>query len=194
MYDCDLFLASIVDLLRKRTSVPWWRLGLCLKSYQNSMLTCINTLYIGIQSRYSEFPTDWTIRDSNPAGGELFPPSLKRPDRFCGLQFPVQWTSGGSFSCRQWAGPCRLSLTPSSADVQNEWSFISNSPVCLHGVCRENRFLTYNLSESSGRWSVSLSGQQHGSGSYFVTSNHASHTPKLQHFEVRWVFHRLYIC
>jgi len=155
MCDCDLFLASMTDLLREWTSVPWWRLGLCLKAYQNSMSACITTLHVWIQSRCSELPTDWKIRDSNSAGGQLFSPSLKPPDRLCGLQSFL-------FSGHRGA-PSPVDKGPGHADYHSLHlalifrmsGTISPIPLCAYMACvGENHILTYNLSESSDRWSV----------------------------------------
>ena len=130
----DLFLSSITGLLRKWTLLPWWRMGLCLKACQNSMSACIKTLYVGIKSRYSELSTDWTIWDSNPAGGELFSPSLKRTDWLCGLQIFLFSRYRGAPS-QEDKGSGRVDYHSLHLALMFRMrGAISPIPLCLHGM------------------------------------------------------------
>jgi hypothetical protein len=121
---------------------------------------CINTLHVGIHNRYSELPTEWTIRDSNPAGGKLFSPSLKRPDRPFGLQCFL-FSGHRDAPYPEDKGPGHAVYHSLHLALISRMSgAISPFSLCAYmALVGENHFLTYNLSESNGRLSVSLPGQ-----------------------------------
>jgi hypothetical protein len=89
-----------------------------------------DTLWTGIAQSVWGFATGWTVRGSNPGGGEIF---LTRPDRSWGpssllyngyLVFP-----GGKV-----AGAWRWPPTPSTAEVKERVQLHLYSPVGLCGL------------------------------------------------------------
>jgi hypothetical protein len=69
--------------------------------------------------------TGWTVRGSNPGGGEIF---RTRPDRPWGppsLLYNGYWVFPGGKTVGAWCWP----PTPPSAEVENEWSYTSTPPL-----------------------------------------------------------------
>jgi len=84
----------------------------------------------------------WMVQGSNPNTAKrfllLFSP--KSPDRLCGPPRPL--SNGYQVLPRgglvKQAGYEVNHSPPSSAMFKNEWSYTFTSPVCLHGMDREN--------------------------------------------------------
>jgi hypothetical protein len=84
---------------------------------------------------------------SNPGRGKRFFSSPKRPDQLCdshGLLFNEYW---GSFLGVKWPGHEVSHWSQSSGEVENEWSYTSATPTCLHGV-EGKKLLCCNISKS----------------------------------------------
>jgi hypothetical protein len=89
---------------------------------------------------HSDSGMDWTVRRSNTGRANRFFSSPKRSHRHWG---PPNLLFNGYHYC--FPGVKRLEREvghshPSSAQVKNEWSYISASPLYLHSVDRDNFF------------------------------------------------------
>jgi len=68
-----------------------------------------------------------------PVEARDFFPSPKHPDRLW-TPLTIQFNGTGV----RWVGRDIDHSPSSSAEVKNEWSYTSTSPICLHGMDREN--------------------------------------------------------
>ena len=51
-----------------------------------------------------------------------------------------------------WVGHEVDHLSPSSANVKNEWSYMSTASTCLHGVDRDNFTITFIILNHGTEW------------------------------------------
>jgi len=51
---------------------------------------------------------------------------------------PIQWVTATLSSGVKQLGHYADWLHPPSAGVKNDWSYVSTSPICLHGMYRKN--------------------------------------------------------
>jgi hypothetical protein len=82
-------------------------------------------VWVGIALSVLRLATDWTIRGSNPGGGEIFRRGT----------YPASCTMGtGSFPGVKRSGRGADQTPPSSAEVTNEYSYTSTPPLDLRGL------------------------------------------------------------
>jgi hypothetical protein len=87
-------------------------------------------------SQYSEWSTEWRVRDSNP-GREKYFSLLQNVPIGCGTP-PASSGYQGSFPRLRLLGREVGDSSAPSAEAKNEWSYTSRLPVCLPGVRRDN--------------------------------------------------------
>ena len=59
---------------------------------------------------------------------------------------PIQWVATGVLCRVRRQGPEAGHSPASSAEVENQWSYTSTPPVCLHGVDRDSLTFTFTFS------------------------------------------------
>ena len=95
-------------------------------------------VFVCLHDRYTAYAAGWTIRGLNPDGGSRFYCTSKRLDRL--WAHPVSYSMDtGDFSLgEKRRGRESDHLPLFSAEVKNDWSYISTPLVCLRGVYRDN--------------------------------------------------------
>ena len=97
-----------------------------------------------------EAATGWTVWPSNPGKNNGFFSLLKHPGRLWGRRNLVFSEYEGVFSGLKRPGHDVNHLLPSSAEINNGYSYTSTLLLSLHGVYRETFTFAINLSKPTG--------------------------------------------
>jgi hypothetical protein len=113
------------------------RMHLLIPSFCKIFYWC---LWAGIAQSVQRLTTGWTVRGSNPGGGEIF---LTRPDRTWGPH-SLLYNGYRVFSVGKAAGAWRWPPTPSSAEVKERVELYLYFPLGLCGRSRVSFTFTFS--------------------------------------------------